>query len=93
MNVAASCAAGRFNPSTGVCLSCNDGSAAVGGVCCAAGQVVWGGECISLQGYSSMLVSVGQLDVPVCVSYHPTLGICMECNGDYRVDRMTNGCI
>jgi hypothetical protein len=93
VNVPASCAAGRYNPTSGVCLTCNDGSAAVGGVCCSAGQVVWGGGCIVVESYSSVVASLWQLDVPICISYHPTLGTCQECNRNYRVDRMTNDCI
>lgn len=78
VDVPSDCSA--FNPSSGVCLTCSNGDAAVGGLCCDGGQVAYFGECINPSDYQGLLESAQSSDVPVCTKMHPSMGRCLECN-------------
>ena len=83
VDVTPGCAA--FNPTTGVCLTCSDGTPATNGLCCASGQNAFKGQCISSVSYRQIKEAADQAVVPTCVGYHPTMGHCIECNGNFQV--------
>lgn len=93
INAPATCSNGSFNPATGVCLTCNDGTSAVNGLCCSANQVAYGGQCIESSAYSNIVNSASNTEVPTCIAWHPSLGSCLECNGNYTPDPISpEGC-
>jgi hypothetical protein len=72
-----------YNPSSGECLRCSDNRAAVNGLCCPVGQVAFGGQCIDDLAYRNIVLNSDQSQTPTCISYHPTLGNCVACNGNF----------
>jgi len=83
VNAPAGCSNGRFNPTTGVCLTCNDGSQAIGGLCCTGAFFAYQGQCITAAQYQSIISSASTANQPTCIAFHPSLGICMQCNANY----------
>jgi hypothetical protein len=74
-NVVAGCA--FYNPTSGVCLRCADGTLAVGGLCCSAGFYSYGGSCVDATTYLSLTSSGAGSSGPTCISWHPTLRVCL----------------
>ena len=66
-----------WNPSTGVCLTCNDGSPATNGLCCSTGQNAFRGQCISSVAWRDQKQAADQASVPTCVAFHPTTAECL----------------
>lgn len=87
VDVAPGCSA--FNPSTGTCFTCSNGAPANNGLCCPDGFTVLGGECVSPVQYQSIISSAESSDVPTCIATHPSLGTCLQCNGNFQVDLST----
>lgn len=78
-----------FNPSSGVCLTCLDGTSANKGLCCPIGQTVYGGQCVTLASAVALLTAAQSSTTPICVAFHPTTGYCLQCNGQYKVNVQT----
>ena len=78
-----------FNPSSGVCLTCLDGTSANAGLCCPSGQTVYGGQCVALATAGTLLLSTQNSQIPTCLIYHPTTLYCLQCNGKFTVDTST----
>jgi hypothetical protein len=76
VNVAAGCA--YYNPTSGVCLRCSDGSSANNGICCAAGFVVYQSQCVDSLTYKNLRDSAQASNAATCVTWHPTLKVCIE---------------
>ena len=72
-----------FNPTSGICLTCSDGTDAVNGICCPSGQNAFKGQCIDAATYRSVRDSAESSDVPTCIKYHPTMGFCIQCNQNF----------
>jgi len=72
-----------YNPTSGVCLRCSNGSEAINGLCCSAGQHAYEGSCIEGLTYRSIVLGSDQSQTPTCLSYHPTMGYCLACNGNF----------
>ena len=75
---------GYFNPTTGQCLRCKDGSDAKNGLCCPSNYYVFGERCVDAITWRNIRQGAEVNKAPVCMGYHPTLGHCIECNGDYK---------
>ena len=75
-----------WNPSTGICLTCNGGAPANNGLCCATGQNAFKGQCISSTAWRDIKLASEQATVPTCQAFHPTIGHCIECNGNFKVN-------
>ena len=83
-----------FNPTTGSCLVCANGSPANNGLCCPDGYAVLSGQCVDPNTYQSIKSAADTSSVPTCVAYHPSLGTCLACNGNFQVGPTTgNTCI
>ena len=82
VDVAAGCKI--FNPTSGVCLFCKDDSPAVEGLCCPSGLYSFGQKCISAAEWKTLRDSADRSIRPTCVSHHPTMRVCIECNGNFK---------
>lgn len=92
VNVTPGCT--TFNPSSGVCLTCANGSPAQQGLCCPAGQSVLAGRCLNAATYASAVASSQGSARPTCIAFHPALGTCLACNANFQVDPTTgSSCI
>ena len=78
-----------FNPNSGVCLTCIDGSSANGGLCCLNSEVAFNGKCVTQSTAATLLSSAKISVIPICLIYHPTTGYCLQCNDNYSVDPKT----
>jgi len=92
VNLPSGCSSGSFNPSTGVCLTCNNGNPAINGLCCLPGQLAVGSQCIDPANYSNIINSGQNSLTPSCITWHPSLGTCLQCNGNFSVDPTNAGC-
>ena len=77
-----------FNPTTGVCITCIDESPATNGLCFTKGQHAYNGQCISAATYKKIRESVDGALVPTCIAFHPTMGYCIYCNGNFNISPM-----
>lgn len=79
VDVSANCA--TFNPSTGQCITCIDGSNADQGLCCGTGTYAFNGNCIDDITFRGIRQTADGSSSPSCIAYHPTLRYCIECSG------------
>ena len=73
----------KFNPSSGHCFECNDGSVPINKLCCPAGTHAFGNKCINSIAYRDLILNSETSNSPTCTGYHPTMGYCIACNGNF----------
>ena len=69
----------HFNPTSGQCLTCNDGRPATQGLCCLPHEFVMNGACTTDK-FSFLQQQLLPISRPECLLFHPTLKHCLQCN-------------
>jgi hypothetical protein len=59
------------------------------GVCCPENQFELSGQCVDANTYNNARRSAENTLTPTCIAFHPSLGTCLACNGNFQVNPAT----